>query len=117
MITPPGLPPGCPPWFARPAARAWTCAPAPTARTRAFHARLPGYAPTPLTEVPTVAAELGYADQAHLTRECARLAGLTPAALLAARRPRVGPGAERGRAPSGGGREARGWDRQSAGVG
>src|SRR5437588_204914 len=23
MITPPGLPPGCPPWFARPAARAW----------------------------------------------------------------------------------------------
>jgi AraC-like DNA-binding protein len=33
------------------------------------------------------AAELGYADQAHLTRECARLAGLTPAALLAARQP------------------------------
>jgi AraC-like DNA-binding protein len=33
-----------------------------------------------------VAFELGYADQAHLTRECARLAGLTPAALLAARR-------------------------------
>jgi diaminopropionate ammonia-lyase len=59
MITPPGLPPGCPPWFARPAARAWTCAPAPTARTRAFHARLPGHASTPLTEVPAVAAELG----------------------------------------------------------
>ncbi|MGH3122782.1 MAG: pyridoxal-phosphate dependent enzyme [Streptosporangiaceae bacterium] len=59
MITPPGLPPGCPPWFARPAARAWTCAPAPTAGTRAFHARLPGYAPTPLTEVPPIAAELG----------------------------------------------------------
>jgi AraC-like DNA-binding protein len=33
-----------------------------------------------------VAFELGYADQAHLTRECARLAGLTPAALVAARR-------------------------------
>jgi AraC-like DNA-binding protein len=33
-----------------------------------------------------VAAEAGYADQAHLTRECARLAGLTPAALVAARR-------------------------------
>jgi AraC-like DNA-binding protein len=29
---------------------------------------------------------LGYADQAHLTRECVRLAGLTPAALLASRR-------------------------------
>jgi diaminopropionate ammonia-lyase len=59
MIIPPGLPPGCPPWFARPAARAWTCAPAPTAAVRAFHARLPGYAPTPLTEIPAVAAELG----------------------------------------------------------
>ena len=59
MITPPGLPPGCPPWFARPAARAWTCAPAPTAGIRAFHTRLPGYAPTPLTEVPAIAAELG----------------------------------------------------------
>ncbi len=59
MIIPPGLPPGCPPWFVRPAARAWTCAPAPTAGTRAFHARLPSYAPTPLTEVPAIAAELG----------------------------------------------------------
>jgi AraC-like DNA-binding protein len=38
-------------------------------------------------DLATVAAELGYADQAHLTRECGRLAGLTPAALLAARRP------------------------------
>jgi diaminopropionate ammonia-lyase len=59
MIIPPGLPPGCPPWFVRPAARAWTCAPAPSAEARAFHANLPGYAPTPLTEVPAVAAELG----------------------------------------------------------
>jgi AraC-like DNA-binding protein len=33
-----------------------------------------------------VAFELGYADQAHLTRECVRLAGVTPAALVAARR-------------------------------
>jgi AraC-like DNA-binding protein len=33
-----------------------------------------------------VAFGLGYADQAHLTRECVRLAGLTPAALLASRR-------------------------------
>jgi AraC-like DNA-binding protein len=32
------------------------------------------------------AADAGYADQAHMTTECARLAGLTPAALLAERR-------------------------------
>jgi AraC-like DNA-binding protein len=31
-----------------------------------------------------LAAEAGYADQAHLTRECRRLSGLSPAALLAA---------------------------------
>jgi len=31
------------------------------------------------------ATRFGYADQAHLTRECAQLAGLTPAALAAAR--------------------------------
>ena len=30
-----------------------------------------------------LALEAGYADQAHLTRECSRLAGLPPAALLA----------------------------------
>lgn len=35
----------------------------------------------------TAAAELGYADQAHLTRECVRLAGVTPVVLVAARRP------------------------------
>jgi AraC-like DNA-binding protein len=34
----------------------------------------------------------GYADQAHLTRECTRLAGLPPAALLASG---AGPGGER----------------------
>ncbi|WP_405801086.1 diaminopropionate ammonia-lyase [Streptomyces sp. NBC_01506] len=45
-------------WWARPAARAWTCAPAP-ARVRAFHESLPDYAPTPLTELPTLAADLG----------------------------------------------------------
>ena len=45
-------------WFARPAARTWTCAPAP-AGAREFHARLPGYAPTPLAERPGLAAELG----------------------------------------------------------
>jgi len=31
-----------------------------------------------------LAVEAGYADQAHLTRECGRLSGLAPAALLAA---------------------------------
>jgi diaminopropionate ammonia-lyase len=51
-------PPGRPPWYARPAARAWTCAPAP-AEVQAFHAGLPGYTPTPLTEVPAIAAQLG----------------------------------------------------------
>jgi transcriptional regulator GlxA family with amidase domain len=35
-----------------------------------------------------VAAETGYADQPHLTRECAELTGLPPAALLASRRTR-----------------------------
>ena len=38
-------------------------------------------------DLATVAADLGYADQAHLTRECTRLAGMTPATLVAARRP------------------------------
>ena len=33
-------------------------------------------------------AETGYADQPHLTRECAELTGLPPAALLASRRTR-----------------------------
>jgi diaminopropionate ammonia-lyase len=59
VITPAGLPPGCPPWLARPGARDWTCAPADTAGVLAFHAGLPGYAPTPLAEVPALAGELG----------------------------------------------------------
>jgi methylphosphotriester-DNA--protein-cysteine methyltransferase len=33
------------------------------------------------------AARLGYADQPHLTRDCAALSGLTPTALAKARRP------------------------------
>jgi AraC-like DNA-binding protein len=41
----------------------------------------------PGADLASAAARLGYADQAHLTRECARLAGVTPTALLAARRP------------------------------
>jgi diaminopropionate ammonia-lyase len=46
--------------FLRPAARDWRCPPAST-DARAFHARLPGYAPTPLTELPALAADLGVA--------------------------------------------------------
>ncbi len=53
ICSPPDLP-----WFARPAARTWTCSPAP-GRARSFHQTLPGYAPTPLTEVPELASELG----------------------------------------------------------
>jgi AraC-like DNA-binding protein len=41
----------------------------------------------PGADLASAAARLGYADQAHLTRECVRLAGRTPAALVAARRP------------------------------
>ncbi|MER6176071.1 diaminopropionate ammonia-lyase [Streptosporangium sp. NPDC001681] len=46
------------PWFARPAARFWTCAPAP-AEVREFHASLFEYAPTALVELPWLAVELG----------------------------------------------------------
>jgi AraC-like DNA-binding protein len=46
-----------------------------------------GASEAPAGDLATVAAELGYADQAHLTRESVRLAGLPPAALVRARRP------------------------------
>ncbi|MGH3154684.1 MAG: diaminopropionate ammonia-lyase [Streptosporangiaceae bacterium] len=45
-------------WFARPAARGWTCA-AVRDGVQAFHAGLPDYAPTPLVEVPAIARQLG----------------------------------------------------------
>ena len=48
----------------------------------------------PGADLASAAARLGYADQAHLTRECVRLAGLTPAALLAARRPAMNSAAQ-----------------------
>jgi AraC-like DNA-binding protein len=38
-------------------------------------------------DLAAIAAEAGYADQAHLTRECGQLAGLTPAALARQRMP------------------------------
>ncbi|MFA1540145.1 pyridoxal-phosphate dependent enzyme [Actinomadura monticuli] len=45
-------------WFSRPAARAWTCPPVPR-DVAAFHRTLPGYVPTPLAELPPLAAGLG----------------------------------------------------------
>ncbi|MER7492989.1 diaminopropionate ammonia-lyase [Streptomyces pharetrae] len=50
--------PHAPRWFAQPGAvRTWRCAPAPR-QVRDFHAALTGYSPTPLTELPSLAAEL-----------------------------------------------------------
>ncbi|MFJ9900003.1 diaminopropionate ammonia-lyase [Streptomyces sp. NPDC091280] len=46
------------PWFAWPGARTWRCDAVP-AEVRAFHAALPDYAPTPLVELPALAAEFG----------------------------------------------------------
>ncbi|UQA90675.1 pyridoxal-phosphate dependent enzyme [Streptomyces halobius] len=45
-------------WYTHPPARSWTCPPAPR-EAAAFHATLPGHAPTPLREVPALADELG----------------------------------------------------------
>lgn len=45
-------------WFTHPAARGWSEGKV-TAAARAFHRSLPGYAPTPLVEVPALAEELG----------------------------------------------------------
>jgi AraC-like DNA-binding protein len=42
-------------------------------------------APRASIDLAAIAAEAGYADQAHLTRECVALSGLTPAALARAR--------------------------------
>jgi AraC-like DNA-binding protein len=46
-----------------------------------------GEGPPGAPDLARLAADTGYADQAHLTHECVRLAGLTPAALAAQRRP------------------------------
>jgi diaminopropionate ammonia-lyase len=58
-------------WFARTGARDWTCAPV-CAGVRDFHASLPGYAPTPLTELPILASELGV-GRVFVKDESARL--------------------------------------------
>jgi diaminopropionate ammonia-lyase len=47
-----------PTWFSSPSARAWT-APDDGGSARDFHRSLPGYAVTPLAELPALAAELG----------------------------------------------------------
>ncbi|WP_406470907.1 pyridoxal-phosphate dependent enzyme [Streptomyces sp. NBC_01615] len=59
------------PLIMRPAARDWTCEPAPD-EVRAFHAALPGHAPTPLTELPALAVELGV-GRVFVKDESARL--------------------------------------------
>jgi len=63
------------PWLARPQARSWTCGIPEHVRSgevRAFHASLPGYAPTPLTEFPALAGELGV-GRAFVKDESSRL--------------------------------------------
>lgn len=47
-------------WYSNSPARSWVTSAAP-ADTRPFHAALPGYAPTPLVHLPSLAAELGVA--------------------------------------------------------
>jgi diaminopropionate ammonia-lyase len=47
-----------PTWFSRPAARHWRTS-IPETAAPSFHAELPGYRPTELTELPALAAELG----------------------------------------------------------
>jgi AraC-like DNA-binding protein len=49
-------------------------------RFRRFLARAPGVAAGEL-DLARLAADLGYADQSHLTRDCERLSGMTPARL------------------------------------
>ncbi|HET8600144.1 MAG TPA: pyridoxal-phosphate dependent enzyme, partial [Segeticoccus sp.] len=45
-------------WYCHPSARHW-CSEQAAASARSFHASLPGYAPTPLVGLPSVAVELG----------------------------------------------------------
>ncbi len=47
---------------------------------------------TPVASVADLAAGAGFADHAHLTRECRRLSGLTPSELLGSRSDRCGCG-------------------------
>jgi len=58
--------------------------PATLARVQRFQRFLAQAQRTPAVPLARLAADAGYADQAHLARECRRLAGLAPTALLAA---------------------------------
>jgi AraC-like DNA-binding protein len=55
-------------------------------RFRRFVSRLDAAGSLGALDLATVAFETGYADQAHLTRECARFAGVSPTALARLRR-------------------------------
>lgn len=46
-------------WYSNPAARRWSAADGAPGAALAFHRTLPGYAPTPLVDLPQLAAELG----------------------------------------------------------
>ncbi|MGY4767686.1 pyridoxal-phosphate dependent enzyme [Kribbella sp. CWNU-51] len=48
-------------WYSNPSARSWRTTPAP-AEVLAFHQSLTGYRPTPLTRVPSLAAEFGVGE-------------------------------------------------------
>ncbi|MEU5880853.1 diaminopropionate ammonia-lyase [Spirillospora sp. NPDC047279] len=72
-------------WLARPSARTWTSPPSAAQVTydvAGFHAQLPGYAPTPLVELPALAAELGV-DRVFVKDESARF-GLPAFKILGA---------------------------------
>lgn len=58
-------------WFVRTGATRWRCAPMPGG-AREFHRSLPGFAATPLTEIPVLAAELGV-GRVFVKDESARL--------------------------------------------
>ncbi|MCZ4495406.1 MAG: AraC family transcriptional regulator, partial [Conexibacter sp.] len=58
--------------------------PATLARVQRFQRFLGHAQRTPGASLARLAADAGYADQAHLARECRRLAGVPPSALLAA---------------------------------
>lgn len=68
-------------------------APKPLQRTLRFQGYLAlAQAATPGSRVADLAAEVGYADHAHLGRECQRLTGLTPRELLGGAIDRCGCG-------------------------
>jgi diaminopropionate ammonia-lyase len=70
-VTTTRVPAGWPRWYAHRGARDWRCGPAP-AEALAFHAGLPGYAATPLAELPALAGELNVA-RLFVKDESARL--------------------------------------------